>query len=433
MSGGVYSLVLAGGVGSRLSILTEQRAKPAVPFGGKYRIIDFVLSNLANSGFFDAGLLTQYRPISLVEHAGTGRTWDLDRRLGGLQILQPYLEAESGDWYQGTADAVYRNLVQVTQRTSADDVFILSGDHVYAMDYRPFLRFHQEHRFPATVAVTPLAGRDPRQFGVIETNAAWQIVGFQEKPAVPRGDWASMGIYVFRRDILRRLLREDAEDPASEHDFGKNIFPRLIRVADVGAFPFEGYWQDIGTVEAFYEANMKFLEPAHLDALTHPSWPIRTPSVDAPPARVTALGDVARSLVANGAIVRGHVEGSVIFPGVTVEEGAVVCGSIVMNGSVIGAGARVERAVVDKRVRVGRNARLGGAGEGRPNERIPDLLQAGLSLVGKCVVVEADAVVGRNVCLGGFSRVGAGERLEDGAYVEGSLPRTLRLQAGTGR
>jgi glucose-1-phosphate adenylyltransferase len=429
----VYSMVLAGGVGSRLSLLTEQRAKPAVPFGGKYRIIDFVLSNLANSGYFDAALLTQYRPLSLIEHVATGRTWDLDRSLGGLQILQPYLEAETGEWYRGTADAVYRNLLQIAQRTSVADVLILSGDHVYAMDYRPLIRFHREHRFPATVAVTPLEDRDPRQFGVVETDANWQIAGFEEKPAQPRGKWASMGIYVFRRDILTRLLREDAADPDSEHDFGKNIFPRLIRVADVGAHVFEGYWQDIGTVDAFYEANMKLLDPAHIDAVARPSWPIRTPSVDAPPARVTSEGGVVRSLIANGAVVRGQVEDSIIFPGVVVEEGATVRGSIVMNGCGIEAGARVERTILDKRVRVGRGASIGGEGTAPPNRRVPDLLQNGLTLIGKSVIVEPEARVGRNVCLGGFARIPSGTPVEDGEYVDGSLPASLRLSAGAVR
>ena len=429
----VYSMVLAGGVGSRLSILTEQRAKPAVPFAGKYRIIDFVLSNLANSGYFDAALLTQYRPLSLIEHVATGRTWDLDRSLGGLQILQPYLEAETGEWYHGTADAVYRNLLQLAQRTSVADVLILSGDHVYAMDYRPLVRFHREHRFPATVAVTPLEDRDPRQFGVVEANANWQIVGFEEKPVSPRGNWASMGIYVFRRDILTRLLREDAADSESEHDFGKNIFPRLIRIADVGAHVFEGYWQDIGTVSAFYEANLKLLDPAHQDAVARPSWPIRTRSVDAPPARVTSQGRVVRSLIANGAIVRGHVEESILFPGVVVEEGAVVRGSIIMNGCTIEAGARVVRTILDKRVRVGRESSLGGDGTASFNRRVPDLLQDGLTLIGKSVIVEPGARVGRNVCLGGFARVPAGGVVEDGEYMDGALPASLRLSAGTPR
>jgi glucose-1-phosphate adenylyltransferase len=429
----IYSMVLAGGVGSRLSILTEQRAKPAVPFGGKYRIIDFVLSNLANSGYFDAALLTQYRPLSLIEHVATGRTWDLDRSLGGLQILQPYLEADTGEWYRGTADAVYRNLLQIAQRSSVADVLILSGDHVYAMDYRPLVRFHREHRFPATVAVTPLGDRDPRQFGVVETNANWQIVGFEEKPALPRGEWASMGVYVFRRDILTRLLREDAADPESEHDFGKNIFPRLIRVADVGAHVFDGYWQDIGTVGAFYEANMKLLDPDHIDAVTRPSWPIRTPSVDAPPARVTSPAAVVRSLIANGAVVRGRVEESILFPWVEVEEGAVVRGSIIMNGSKVEAGARLERTIIDKGVRIGRGAVIGGDGRAAPNFRIPDLLQDGLTLIGKSVVVEESARVGRNVCLGGFGRVERNAPMEDGMYVEGVLPPSLRLAAGSTR
>ena len=429
----VYSMVLAGGVGSRLSILTQQRAKPAVPFGGKYRIIDFVLSNLANSGYFDAALLTQYRPISLIEHVATGRTWDLDRSLGGLQILQPYLQADKGEWYQGTADAVYHNLLQIAQRASVDDVLILSGDHVYAMDYRPLVRFHREHRFPATVAVTPLGDRDPRQFGVVEANENWQIVGFEEKPAQPRGEWASMGIYVFRRDILTRLLREDAADPESQHDFGKNIFPRLIRIADVGAYVFDGYWQDIGTVGAFYEANMKLLDPAHIDAVTSTEWPIRTPSVDAPPARVTSTGRVMRSLLANGAVVRGQVEESILFPGVVVEEGAVVRGSIIMNGGRIESGGRVERTITDKRVRVGQGAQVGGEGAAVANHHIPDLLHDGLTLLGKSVVIEGEARVGRNVALGGFTRVSKDAPIEDGHYVEGALPPTLRLSAGAPR
>jgi len=417
---GVYAMVLAGGVGSRLATLTEQRAKPAVPFGGKFRIIDFVLSNLANSGMFDVGLLTQYRPLSLIEHVGTGRTWDLDRKLGGLQILQPYLEQESGDWYQGTADAVYRNLAQIRERT-AEDILILSGDHVYAMDYRKIVAFHRQHRVPATVAVTPVHERETHQFGIVETDDQGKIVGFQEKPQSARSTLASMGIYVFRRDILVRLLEEDARDPESAHDFGKSIFPRLIRVADVGAFSFDHYWQDIGTVEAFYEANMKCLDPVHLQELANPSWPSRTPSADAPPARVVGSGSVRRSLVANGAVVRGDVEGSILFPGVVVEAGAVIRDAILMNGCRVDGGSRVERAILDKRVRTGRNCTIGGAGAAPPNTELPDLFVSGLTLLGKDVVLEEGTRIGRNVCVGG-NHVLSGT-VEDGTTLSRRLER----------
>ncbi len=415
----VYSMVLAGGAGSRLSILTEQRAKPAVPFGGKYRIIDFVLSNLANSGFFDVGLLTQYRPLSLIEHVGTGRTWDLDRTLSGLQILQPYLKAGTGDWYQGTADAVYQNLVQVRRRP-AEDVLILSGDHVYAMDYRKLLKFHRKHRFPATVAVTPVDEEETQQFGIVQAGPGGQITGFQEKPKIAEGNLASMGVYVFRRDTLIRLLQEDAADPNSDHDFGKNIFPKLIRVADVGAFTFDGYWQDIGTVEAFYDANMLFLDPDHARRLADPSWPSRTPSVDAPPARISSSGEVRESLIANGAVVRGRVERSILFPRVVVEEGAVVRDSILMNGARVEAGAVVERSILDKRTRVGRGAVVGGQGSGPPNRRHPDLFHTGISLLGKDVTVSENARVGRNACVGGRHTVPSGSEVPDGGTVEAS-------------
>ncbi len=422
----VYTMILAGGVGSRLSILTEQRAKPAVPFGGKFRIIDFVLSNCANSGLFDVGLLTQYRPMSLIEHVGTGRTWDLDRSVGGLQILQPYLEAESGDWYQGTADAVYRNLLQVSQR-SVEDVLILSGDHVYAMDYRPMIRFHRERRFPATVAVTPVAPEITDQFGIVQTSDQGHIVGFQEKPREAQGNLASMGIYVFRRDTLMRLLKETAGE-APRHDFGKDIFPRLIQVADVGAHTYDGYWQDIGTVEAFFDANMKLLDPDHSLQLSERAWPIRTPSADAPPARVSGSGRAERSLVANGAVVRGTVEESILFPGVVVEEGAVVRRSILMNDVHVHSGARVEHAILDKRASVGRDARVGEAGDGEPNRENPELLRHGIALLGKDVTVGDGATVGRNACVGGRSRVEPGTELPDGATLQSALARPAAVR-----
>ncbi len=427
---GVYTMILAGGVGSRLAVLTEQRAKPAVPFGGKFRIIDFVLSNCANSGFFDVGLLTQYRPMSLIEHVGTGRTWDLDRSLGGLQVLQPYLEAESGDWYRGTADAVYRNLLQVTQR-AVEDVVILSGDHVYAMDYRPMLRFHRERRFPATVAVTPIPSEITHQFGIVQTDSRGHITGFQEKPREAQGNLASMGIYVFRRDTLIRLLQESADDPASRNDFGKDIFPRLIEVADVGAHTFDGYWQDIGTVEAFYDANMKLLDPDHSLILSHPSWPVRTPSSDAPPARVVGRGRVSRSLVANGAVVRGRVENSILFPWVRVEDGAEVRDSILMNEVHVHPGASVIRAVLDKRAEVFHGARVGGEGAGVSNLAMPELLCAGLTVMGKDVVVGEGVTVGRNAWVGGRQVVEPGADVPDGGYLEGKLPRPgARVRSG---
>jgi glucose-1-phosphate adenylyltransferase len=418
----VYVMILAGGVGSRLSILTEQRAKPAVPFGGKFRIIDFALSNCANSGLFDVGLLTQYRPMSLIEHVGTGRTWDLDRTLGGLQILQPYLEAESGDWYQGTADAVWRNLVQITQR-SVEDVIILSGDHVYAMDYRPLLRFHRERRFPATIAVTPVPPELTRHFGIVQTDSRAQITGFQEKPKEADGNLASMGIYVFRRETLIRLLQEGGDEGAPRHDFGKDIFPRLIQVADVGAHTFDGYWQDIGTVESFYESNMKLLDPHHSLKLARPSWPIRTPSVEAPPARVWGRGTIKRSLAANGAVVRGTVENSILFPGVVVHEGAVVRDSILMNDVHVHANAQVIRAILDKRAHVDTGAHIGGEGPGDANATIPELLVSGITLLGKDARVGDGARIGRNACIGAKQEVDAGDDLPDGAYREGRLGR----------
>ncbi len=422
MSSNVYTMILAGGVGSRLSILTEQRAKPAVPFGGKFRIIDFALSNCANSGLFDVGLLTQYRPLSLIDHVGTGRVWDLDRSLGGLQILQPYLEAETGDWYQGTADAVYRNLMQVTQR-SVEDVLILSGDHVYGMDYRPMIEFHRRRGFPATVAVTEVPLDQVPQFGIVQTSPSGTIVGFQEKPRPEeaRGNLASMGVYVFRRDTLLRLLAEGMSGEKPPTDFGKDVFPRLIEEAEVGAHTFDGYWQDIGTVQAFYEANMKLLDPDHGLNPSAKAWPIRTPSAEAPPARLRQGSRVQRSLVANGAVVSGRVENSILFPGARVDEGAEVRDAILMNDVHVHAGASVCRAILDKRVRLARGASVGGSDPAAPNERIPELLSNALTILGKDVTLEEKTRVGINACVGSKRTIGAGEDVPDGGYLEGTF------------
>jgi glucose-1-phosphate adenylyltransferase len=410
----VYTLILAGGVGSRLGLLTEQRAKPAVPFGGKYRIIDFVLSNCANSGLHDVGLLTQYRPQSLIEHVGIASTWDMDRSMGGLNVLQPE-PGDVGGWYGGTADAVYRNLVEVVRRP-VEDVLILSGDHVYGMDYRPFLRAHRESRAAATVAATPVTPDQVRHFGMIHADAGGRITAFEEKPETSESDLASMGVYLFRRDVLVKLLREDAKTEGSRHDFGGDLFPRLIRVADVGVHRYEGYWRDIGTLDAFFAAHQELLDPGLRTELLPPRWPIRSPSADAPPVRLRSGARFHRSMAANGAVVGGTVERSILFPGVHVEPGAEVRDSILMGDVTVEAGARVERAILDKRTRVGRDARVGGGGsDAPPNRQKPGILASGLTLSGKDAEVGEGARIGRNVALAGGCRIPGGAEVPDGA------------------
>jgi len=410
----VYTLILAGGIGSRLSILTEQRAKPAVPFGGKFRIIDFALSNCTNSRLADVGLLTQYRPMSLIDHVGTGSAWDLDRSLGGLHVLQPTLDSDAGGWYRGTADAVTRNLVQILRRPRVEDVLILSGDHVYAMDYRPFIRYHRERRFAATVAVTAVAPEETRHFGMIRRSHGGIISEFQEKPDRTDCSLASMGIYVFRRNILVKLLLEDRKDPESSHDFGRDIFPRLIRISEVGAYVFEGYWQDIGTLHAFYEANMKLLNPEHSTVFSRAEWPIRTPSTDAPPVRIQGEGSLLGSTASNGAVILGRVSNSILFPGAVVGEDAVVEDSILMNNVHVSRGARVTRSILDKRVRVGEGSTVGGRGEAPPNRLAPDLLCSGVTLLGKDVRIGGGTTIGRNACIGGRCALPPQGRVADG-------------------
>jgi glucose-1-phosphate adenylyltransferase len=404
-----YAFILAGGEGRRLCLLSEKRAKPAVPFAGKYRIIDFTLSNCVNSGITDIGVLTQYRPTSLNRHISTGRPWDLDRTRGGVQILQPSLGSLESDWYQGTADAIYRNLVHLRRRRT-EQVLVLSGDHVYKMDYNVLYAFHVAQRASVTVAVTEVPEELVSSFGILETEPNGRIVGFQEKPSrtLARGRLASMGVYLFDRELLIRWLTEDAALPDSTHDFGKDLLPRLVaRGEAVHAYRFADYWQDVGTLDSYFEANRAFLSDTPPLALNDPEWIIHTQSADRPPVRFEQGGRVERSLVANGSRVHGTVIRSILSPGVTVAAGAVVRDSIVMQDAVVGPHSVVDHAIVDKEVRIGAGVRLGDGESTAPNAACPEHLSSGLSVVGRGARLPDGLTVGRN------ARIGAAVRDED--------------------
>jgi len=394
----VYALLLAGGVGSRLSILSAKRAKPAVPFGGKYRIIDFTLSNCVNSGVDDIGILTQYRPMSLNEHIGNGKAWDLDRMTGGVTLLQPFLGRQTGDWYVGTADAVYQNLDQVTRR-KVEHVLILSGDHVYNMDYNRMIRFHEEKGADVTLAVTTVPWEMTDQFGIVETDENARVIGFEEKPARARSNLVSMGVYVWSAKALVRRLTEDAAKPDSQHDFGRNIIPAMIPDGKAFGYRFDGYWQDIGTLEAYYEANLNLVSDRPQLDLFDAEWKIHTPSAERPPVKFGSGGRSQYSLIANGCIIQGNVERSVLFPGVYVGPGAHVSDSIIMNDTRIEAGARIDRTILDKQIVVGERAIIGHGDASVANIRIPQLLHSGLTVVGKGTVIPKEARIGRNCCL----------------------------------
>ncbi len=392
------AIIMAGGRGTRLSILSQKRTKSAVPFAGKYRIIDFVLSNCVNSGIFDVGILTQYRPHSLNDHIRAGRPWDLDRELsGGLKLLQVY-QREGGalDWYRGTADAVYQNLSFV-RRQRTDSVLILSGDHIYKMDYSSLLHYHHEKQADVTVCVIDVLLEEASRFGILVTDTEGRVVEFQEKPLKPRGTLASMGIYVFRTDILAQRLGEDARLPNSAHDFGQDVLPRMLALGDrLYVYPFEGYWVDVGTVQAYWEANMDLLLADPPLNLQDRNWVVHTRSEERPPVNIRTGAAVSHSLITDGCVIEGRVEYSVLSPGVRVRAGAVVRDSIVFTDCDIEAGAFVDRAILDKNVVVGEGAHIGFGTDYTPNRLNPQGLNTGLTLVGKNTHLPAGLRVGRN-------------------------------------
>jgi glucose-1-phosphate adenylyltransferase len=388
----VLAVILAGGEGERLSILSSVRAKPAVPFGGKYRIIDFALSNCANSGLDDVLVLTQYNPHSLNDHIGLGRPWDLDRNRGGIRLLQPYVtRGRANEWYRGTADAVLRNLSTI-EESGADTIVILAGDHIYKMDYEPFIRFHRRRRADVTLGVRRVPLREAGRFGILSLDDGDAVVDWQEKPDRPRSDLASMGIYVFSRRALTSWLSE------ARPDFGRHVIPAMLEGgARVFGFRFDGYWQDVGTVESYWQANMDLLEPHPALDLFDREWVIHTRSEERPPARLGPTASVHRSLVSHGCIVEGTVERSVLAPGVRVGIGAVVRDSIVFLDADIRAGSVVDRAILDKAVKIYPNAVVGeGSDLGVVNRDEPSRLTSGITVVGKRAVVPRGVRVGRN-------------------------------------
>jgi glucose-1-phosphate adenylyltransferase len=389
-------LLLAGGVGSRLNILVQSRAKPAVPFGGIYRIIDFSLSNVTNSGLQKVGVLTQYKPLSLMSHLGSGEAWDLNGRTRGVKILPPRTGSKESDWYKGTADAVRRN-IDFIESNPSDEVLILSGDHIYHMDFDVMLEYHRSKKADVTVAMMVVPKSQIHQFGAGITDDQNRIIEWEEKPVVPRTNLASMGIYVFDRQYLLDTLARDKE----EIDFGMHLLPYAIENHNVFAYPFYGYWRDVGTIQAYWEANMDILKPE--SGLSPQQWEIIT-NVDAderpsdrPPARFGAKAQLQNSLISAGCQIKGTVVNSVLSPGVVVEKGAIVRDSILFQDCIVKKSAIIDLAILDKQVTVGEGAVIGnGEGHEVVNRQYPKHLYTGISVVGKRARVPAGKSIGRN-------------------------------------
>ncbi len=358
------AMLLAGGQGSRLYALTANMAKPGIPFGGKYRIIDFPLSNCANSGIDTVGVLTQYRPMSLNAYVGTGRPWELDMEDGGVFILPPYMtEGEKGNWFSGTANAIYQNIDFIDIR-DPEYVLILSGDHIYKMDYSKMLQEHKEHNAACTIAVIQVSMSEASRFGIMNIGPDGYIDEFEEKPPQPKSDMASMGIYIFNWKLLRQALIDDENDPDSHQDFGKDIIPKLLAAGEkLWPYRFDGYWRDVGTITSLWDANMDLLSPCTLD-IFDPSWPILSRNPIRPPHVAGAEADIRHSIVTEGCVVEGTVFNSVLSSHVRIDPGARVEYSVLMPGAVVERGAEVRFAILGENVRVCSGAHVGTAPDG---------------------------------------------------------------------
>ena len=382
------ALILAGGRGSRLDILSEKRSKPAVPFAGKFRIIDFALSNCTNSGIFQIGILTQYLPLSLNEHIGVGKPWDLDRRDSFVTLLQP-----NNSWYNGTADAVRKN-IEFVKRYASKYVIILSGDHIYKMDYSKMIEQHKQTNADLTIAAKIVPLDEASRFGILETDSNLRIKKFVEKPKNPQSNKASMGIYVFSTQALIDAI--EAHPDIDDLDFGMHIIPDMIQNKNVFAYEYYDYWKDVGTYDSYVEANIELCHDAALD-LYDPKWKIYTKSEDLPPVKVGKKATIRTSLVSNGCKIDGDVEDSVLSPGVIVGEGSIVRNSVILNDVKIGKNCKIEDTIIDKDTVIGDNSIIGTGDKSIVNKDNPKILSSGLNVIGKKLILPEGLIVERNV------------------------------------
>jgi glucose-1-phosphate adenylyltransferase len=390
----VLALVLAGGEGKRLSVLAHERAKPAVPFAGRYRIIDFVLSNCVNSGINTVAVIPQYNPRSLALHIGVGKPWDLDRVIGGITLLYPFVSTDGEmHWYKGTAEAVYHNL-RFIQDSHVDEVLILSGDHVYTMHYEDMIKSHRQQGVDITIGVTEVPWNETNRFGIVFLDDSNRVVAFEEKPSQPKINLASMGIYVFNKNILFKVL-EDAHRRGLQ-DFGSQIIPDAIDKYQIYGYKYQGYWRDVGTIEAYWQANMDLVVDLPQFNLYDRETEVRTLSVDMPPVKLGPRAQISRSLVSNGCIINGNVSNSVLSPHVYVEEGAHVMDSIIFHDTSIAQGAVVHRSIIDKECYIGSGCWIGCGEDYTPNKDEPDYLNCGITVVGKGARLPPGLRVGRN-------------------------------------
>ena len=406
----MIAMLLAGGQGSRLGVLTSNLAKPAVAFGGKYKIIDFPLSNCINSGVDTVGVLTQYRPLRLNQHIGIGIPWDLDRNIGGVTVLPPYEKSNNSEWYTGTANAIYQNL-EFIDYYNPDYVLILSGDHIYKMDYEHMLEYHKSCNADITLATYEVPWEEASRFGVVIADDNGVISEFEEKPANPRSNKASMGIYIFSWKVLREALVALKDQP--ECDFGKHVIPYCHgNGKKVCAYDFKGYWKDVGTLGSYWEANMELVDIIPEFNLYEEFWKIYTKSDAIPPQYIDASGKVSRCIIGEGTEIYGDVENSVIGSCVTIGEGAVIRNSIIMNGVTIGDGAVIDKAIIAENVEVGKNAHLG-VGEEAVNEMKPAVYAFGLVTIGENSVIPDGVSIGKNTAIYG--------KTEPSDYPDGAL------------
>lgn len=407
----MIAMLLAGGQGSRLGVLTAKVAKPAVTFGGKYRIIDFPLSNCINSGIDTVGVLTQYQPLRLNTHIGIGIPWDLDRNVGGVSVLPPYERSTNSEWYTGTANAIYQNL-EYMETYNPDYVLILSGDHIYKMDYKIMLDYHKANNADITIAAMPVPMEEASRFGVVVTDKDSRITEFEEKPEHPKSNLASMGIYIFSWKVLKEALIKLKNQQGC--DFGKHVIPYCFENNKrIFAFEYNGYWKDVGTLSSYWEANMELIDIIPVFNLYEEFWKIYTKTDALPPQYVSKDAYIEKSIIGEGSEIYGQVYNSVIGTSVTIEEGAVVRDSIIMQGSVVKKGSVINKAIIAENVDIGENTQLG-VGEEVPNVEKPKIYNSGLVTIGENSVIPDGIKIGKNTAISGVTV------LED--YTDGMLP-----------